>query len=80
MQALVDKFAAAIINPLLLLMFAAAFLYFVYGIFQFVRNPEDSGARSKGIQHMVYGLIGLLLMVTAGAVFNIIKATVNSLR
>lgn len=61
-------------------MFAAAFLYFVYGIFQFVRNPEDSGARSKGLQHMFYGLIGLLLMVSAGAIFNIVKSTVNSLR
>ena len=80
MNALIGKFVGAIINPLLLLMFAVAFLYFIFGIFQFVRNPEDSTERSNGLRHMVYGLLGLLLMVSAGAVVNIVNSTVQSFK
>ncbi len=53
-----------------------ATIVFVYGVFQFVRAAENPEARKKGQQHMLWGLIGLAIMVS---VFTIIKLIVNTL-
>lgn len=79
----VDAFGSAIepilnniINPIIELMFALAIVVFAYGIFEMLSKGGDPEARSKGKMHMVGGVIGMFIMVSAWGIINIISATV----
>lgn len=77
MENFVANLNAVIINPLIFLLFAAAAVYFVFGLLQFVMNSSSDEARDKGKRHMVYGLIGLFIMVAVYGILNIILGTFN---
>lgn len=74
-NAIVDKVKAVIIYPLITLMFIVAMIMFLWGVFQYVQNSEDEGARSEGRQHMIYGIIGFVIMTSAVAIFSIARNT-----
>lgn len=74
-QCLVDKVNNAVLFPLIALMSAVAFLVFLYGCFEYVRNANNDGAREEGQRHMLYGIIGLLVMLSAYAILEIALAT-----
>ncbi len=76
MQEFLDKAVVAIVNPILQVIFAIALVIFVYGIFEFVRGADSPEVRTKGQQHIMYGLIGIFIMVS---VFTIIKILLNTL-
>ncbi len=76
MEELLQKAVVAIVNPIIQVLFAVALVMFVYGIFEFVRGADDPTARTKGQEHMKYGLIGLFIMIS---VFTIIKILLNTL-
>lgn len=54
-----------IIYPLITLFLALAVLIFVWGGFKYLYNAEDSSARSEGKKHMLFGIIGIVVMVSA---------------
>ena len=70
-----DKFKAVILYPLISLMMGVALLIFLWGVYQYIANAESDEARRKGKQHMIYGIIGLVIMVSAVAILQIAKAT-----
>ena len=72
----VGKVNKAITNPLIVLMFAAALMYFLYGVFEFLSNSEQAEARETGHQHMIWGIIGMVIMF---GVFAILKLMENTL-
>ncbi len=71
-----EKAVQAIINPMIQVFFAVALVIFVYGIFEFVRGADNPEVRKTGQQHMLYGLIGLAIMIS---VFTIIRILLNTL-
>jgi hypothetical protein len=70
-QCLVDRINDVILFPLIALMAALAFLVFLYGAFEFVKNAENDGARETGRMHLLYGTIGLLVMLSAYAILSV---------
>lgn len=64
-----------IVNPLITLMFILALCVFVYGVFEFIRGADNEDARKKGQSHMIWGVIGLFIMVS---VFAIIRLLLNT--
>ncbi len=62
-----------IINPLITVIALGAFLIFVYGIFEYVKNGEDDTKRKTGQQHMLWGVIGLAIIFSASAMLQIVK-------
>ncbi len=72
---LLEKIERVIIFPLITLMMAVALLVFLYGGYEFVSGAGDEGARSKGKAHMLYGIIGLLVMISAYAILAIATGT-----
>ena len=66
-----------VINPLILLLFVAAFVVFMWGIFQFLANLEDDSKRSQGKQHMLWGLVGIFIMMAVFAIMNMVVGTFN---
>lgn len=71
----VAKVNNAIINPLLALIFAAALLYFLWGGFEFITNADNEKGRETGRQHMLWGVVGMLIMVSVFAILRVFLAT-----
>lgn len=76
----VDRFimniANVILNPLIRLMFAAAVIYFLYGVFVYIKNADSESDRAKGSQHILWGLVGIVIMM---GVYGILEIFTNTL-
>lgn len=73
---LVNTLTSAIINPLLLLLFSIGLLVFVFGVVEFMWGvSRQTGKREEGKKHMLFGILGMFIMVSAYAIVNVIKNT-----
>ncbi len=72
-----DKIKAAIVDPIITLLALAAFVVFVWGIFNFIRGADDAEKRATGQRHMIWGIVGLVIIFGAGAIVNLIIRTVG---
>lgn len=70
MDEFLAKLYVEIVNPLITLLFAIAFLVFFWGMFTFIRGYEDDTKRNDGKRHMLWGVVGIFIMV---AVFGIMR-------
>ncbi len=66
-----------IINPLIVLLFALALVYFTYGVFEFIANQENEEKKTTGKKHMIWGIIGIVIMMGVFTILNIIMKTFN---
>lgn len=73
----VGKVNRYIVNPLIILMFAAALVYFLYGVFEFILNLDKPDEREVGKSHMIWGIVGMFLMFAVFAILNIIQRTLG---
>jgi nitrogen fixation-related uncharacterized protein len=70
----------ALVNPVLILLFVVGLLVFTFGIVEFLWSLSSGGEnKDSGKRHMIYGLVGMFVMVSAYAIVMLIKQTVNSL-
>lgn len=74
---LLGRIVDVIVNPVIYLMFAVALLVFLWGVAEFVRNSNDSAGQSKGKTHILWGLIGMAIMVGAFAIIRLALGTFN---
>ncbi len=74
-KSVLAKLESAILFPLMMLMMAVAFFIFLWGAYQFVLGADSEEARDKGKSHMLFGIIGLLIMISAYAILKIATAT-----
>lgn len=66
-----------ILNPLISLLFAVAIVYFLYGVFQFLTNAENEEAKTTGRNHMIWGIIGIVIMMGVFTILQIVMDTFN---
>ncbi len=73
----VGKVVEAIIEPLIGLIFVLAFGYFMWGLASFVvaLSTGDETKSTEGKSHMLWGIIGLTVMVSVYAIINMALAT-----
>ncbi|HRY30977.1 MAG TPA: hypothetical protein P5328_01125 [Candidatus Paceibacterota bacterium] len=71
-----SKIASVIVNPLIRLLFAVALVVFLWGIFNYIKGASNPEARETGRRHIIWGLIGMLIMVS---VFGIIKLALDTI-
>jgi uncharacterized membrane protein len=76
---LIGSIENLIINPLIELLFAAGLVFFLWGLAQFIMNADSDEGRTKGKQHMIWGIIGMFIMVGAYAIINILSNTLSTL-
>ncbi len=72
---LVKKIETIILFPLMSLMMAVAGLVFFWGAYQYVLHSDEDGGRETGKTHMLYGIIGLLIMISAFTILKIATST-----
>jgi high-affinity Fe2+/Pb2+ permease len=71
----VDRINNAIIFPLVSLMLGVAVLVFVWGGYQYLLNADNATARSEGQKHMLFGIIGIVVMISAFTILTIAVRT-----
>lgn len=76
-EKLLQNILSNIVNPIVTLMVGIAVIYFLWGVFQFIRNADSSDERKKGGMNMLWGAIGLFIMVTAYGIVNLILGTIG---
>lgn len=67
--------ATNIINQLMPFIVALAVLYFIWGVFQFVMASGDDEARKVGRQKMMWGIIGIFVMVSVWGLVNLLEGS-----
>ncbi|MEK7114221.1 MAG: hypothetical protein AAB850_01590 [Patescibacteria group bacterium] len=71
------KVVEQIINPLILLLAATAFVVFLWGLFQFIAHAGDEAKRVEGRKAVLWGIIGLVIIFGAYGIINIALGTFN---
>ncbi len=66
-----------IVNPLIILMFAIAAIYFAYGLFEYIKDSDSADGREKGKQHIIWGLVGMFIMVSVFFIMDLILGTLG---
>lgn len=63
------------LNPLIVLMFAIALVTFIWGMFSFFGNKDNSEELEKGKRHILWGILGMAIMVSVFGIMNFISST-----
>ncbi len=66
-----------IVNPVITLLGLGAFVLMVYGVVVFIANGENEEKRATGQRHIVWGLIGMLILFGANAIIALIASTIG---
>lgn len=59
-----------------MLLFALAAFYFLFGLLKFIQNQDNETAQEEGKSHMIWGVVGIFLMVAVYGILNLIGSTV----
>ena len=69
------RFNEVILYPLITLMMGIALVIFLYGCFEFIANAGVPAKREEGKKHILWGVVGMVVMVSAYAILNIAAGT-----
>lgn len=75
---LLNKIGDFVIDPIIFTLFTIAFVVFIWGLVQFVGHLDNEEARSTGQKHMIYGLIGMAIMISVNGLIGIIQSTIRT--
>jgi len=74
----VGRFTTYVIDPALLILAAAGFFFFVWGLVVFLMALSQGGDDIKeGKQHMLYGVLGMVIMFSVVGIIALINNTFN---
>lgn len=71
----VGRFTDQIINPALLILAAAGFMFFVWGLVEFLISLNSGGKTDTGKSHMIYGILGMVIMFSTYGIITLINNT-----
>jgi uncharacterized membrane protein len=74
---IITKIKSEILTPIIALLFALALVVFLYGVYESLRDSSSDEGRTKGKEHMIWGLIGMTIMVSAIGLVNLICDTIG---
>lgn len=70
---LINNIKSFVINPIIGFMFAVAVVMFLYGIVEFIYGADNEEKRENGKRHMIYGVIGIFVMIGVFGILNFIS-------
>lgn len=74
-----DPLIKNIVNPVIQLLFAIGIIVFAWGVAQMVWNGDDPDARDQGKRHMLWGVIGMFIMVSAWGIIYLVANTIRGI-
>jgi uncharacterized membrane protein YidH (DUF202 family) len=73
----ISKLVSLIIQPLVVLLLTAGVAYFIWGVAMFIMNADNAEERAKGTQHLMWGVLGIIIMVGVVGILKIATSTFN---
>ena len=73
----IDKVISEVFVPAMMVLFTLAVLIFFWGLFEFMADPTNADKRKTGLNHMLWGIIGLVIMSTVYGILNLIAGTLG---
>ena len=74
-ESLIRRINAEIVNPLIVLLFAIALVIFLWGVTRFIWRNDSEEERRIGARHMLWGIIGMFIMIAVWAIIWVIINT-----
>jgi hypothetical protein len=74
----IGNITSNIIQPIIGFFFALALAMFFWGIVQFIANAENEEKLSEGKEHMLWGIVGMFIMVSVFGIMNLICNTIGA--
>ncbi len=75
-NSIVPKIVDNIVMPVVGFIFALATLYFVWGLIGFFMS-DDSTKREEGKSHILWGTIGIAIMLSVYGIIRLVASTVG---
>jgi uncharacterized membrane protein YidH (DUF202 family) len=72
---MIDRIVQYIIDPIIILLVAVSVVVFVWGIIEFVSGAESSDRREAGKSHLIWGIVGLTIIVSTFAIIRVLQST-----
>lgn len=72
---IIGKINDLIIYPIVFVLFSLGFFLFAWGIVEFMWGMKNGEVSDEGKQHMLWGIIGMFIMVSIGGIVGIIDQT-----
>ncbi len=73
LDCIINKVILQIINPLIPVLIGIGLIVFFWGIIQFVLNADSEEKRTTGKQHMIWGIIGMFIMVSVWGIIYLLQ-------
>lgn len=74
-----DKIITNIINPFIAFLLVLALIYFMYGVYRFIADNGSDTGRTTGKRHMLWGVVGLAIMISVYGLIDLIMNTVKGI-
>lgn len=74
-EELLQRIITYVVDPAIRVVFTLGLFLFFWGIIEFLWGLKEGHVNDEGKKHMVYGLVGMLIMVS---VYGIIAFIVNT--
>ena len=71
----IGKVNNLIINPIIVLLFALALVFFIYGIVEFISNQDNEEKKTTGRTHMIWGIVGITIMMSVFMLMKLVMTT-----
>lgn len=71
----VERLNEVILYPLIALLMGLALLIFLYGCYEYISHSAESSARETGQAHILWGIVGMFIMLVAYGILGIAANT-----
>ena len=71
---IINKITTQILNPVIVLLFTLATIFFIWGVIQYVIGSQGAtGKLEKAKSAILYGIIGMFIMASAWAIVGVLQ-------
>jgi len=74
-QSLLERINTYVVDPIIAVIFTLGLLLFFVGIVEYLWEIKDGTTNGDGRKHLIYGLVGMLVMVSVNGIINMITNT-----
>jgi amino acid transporter len=72
---IINRIVDLIVNPIILVVFAFGFFMFMVGLVRFLWNLREGEASEEGKNHMLWGIVGMLVMISVWGIISLVTST-----
>ncbi len=62
----------------MLVLLTAGMFLFMYGLVTFLWNLKEGGGHSEGVNHMLWGVVGMFIMVSVWGIISLLVNTIGA--